>query len=274
MSKKIVIYVLVIALIAVGFIGITRLHSGLEIKRQSYVDSQLEYLSKVRAPLLDIKLSVVQYTQLDSTELEFIDKRGSMLAEIEEANEALKEAIALEAPTENKLLLKYWKLKPAKAQDLNEYHEFIGTLTTEFSIVGEKTRPIYGIYFPSYYEHYEVDITGFYEGELQNTGIFTDVRASIEELDGEKFNTKEILHRLNEMQDLFDACLEDIGKDRILFTDLEVCEDALTVPELKELAFYTELSYLELRSSLEAMTEITNYITELDASIDELNALR
>jgi hypothetical protein len=245
------------------------------------ITGQVRNLSLIKSNLVDIRINTVNLTKLDPNSVDFSEDREVTLNQIREANNNLK--VSLEDYEKDKKEIKklslqnlvYLRLR--KKYDLKQSLENISKTSSEidsfvydFEEVGNITKVIYGIYFPSDYEKYNIDFSGYYEGELKDGGIFTDVKDDVEGISNIKFKTRELSHRLEELQIIFDACLEKIGKESIAFKDLVACEDALSIQELKELAFYTELSYINTDSFLQTLADLTNEAYSLEFAISKM----
>lgn len=276
---KLLILVLILLGVFGGLFFISK--SKFENSSSEVITGQIQNLSLIKSNLVDIRVNTVNLTKLDPNSIDFGEDREVLSNQIKEANSNLK--ISLEDYEDDRQGIKklslqnlvYLRLR--KKYDLKHSLENVSKTSSEidsfvydFEEIGKVTKTIYGIYFPSDYEKYNIDFSGYYEGELRDRGIFTDVKDNVESVNNTKFKTGELSHRLEELQIIFDACLEKIGKESIAFEDLVACEDALSIQELKELAFYTELSYINTDSFLQTLADLTNEAYSLEFTISNM----
>ncbi len=244
-----------------------------------YVDQQIRDLSYIKTKLVALRINTVELTKLDPNRLDFLEEKNAILSQIETTNQEL--TAKLEEYNRQKAQVKKMSLtgflqhkidKKFQTPELVQNAEQISSATTilimEYQNVGQVTQAIYNIYLPSDYQKYNIDFSSYYQGELKDKNIFTDVRSQVEQVDRSKFNTKDLILRLDQVQALFDECLAQTGKEIIAYEDIGVCEDALSIDELKDLAYQTELSYLAGNGVLETLTDLTNTAYNLEAAVN------
>lgn len=275
-------YIIVIAAVllglgALGFITIDKI----PFMSRDTVLEEVSDLSYVRANLTELRLSIFEYAELDPNALDFEEKKSNLLQKIDESNKELSIKLE-EIQEENKgiraiSLKKLFQVKNNQKYSVanlmrqsNELSEALAEHSTDLESVGLSTSAIYNIYFPGDYEELNIDVSDFYDAELKNADIFTDVKEEVEKVDTSKFVTKDVVDKLDNIQLLFEACISEIGKERIAYSDLSVCEDALSIDELKELTYHAELSYFKSDEFVETLTDLTNTAYGLDAAVKNL----
>ena len=274
MLKIAKILMVILVIVGLGFSAKLVLDKYVATNAQK-AQEQLAQASLVRAQLVDIRVNLVGLRELDPNSLDFLENKEALLLAIESANNSLLETYETNDLGPKKNILPEFissKLKQVSLYaNVPLINQEISAFLFDYKEFGEKTRPIYNIYFPSDYEAYNVEFSAFYEGELQDTGIFTDVKAGFTSDEDSKFDTTELTLRLDQVQIIFEDCIATIGKESIAFADLADCEDALSMQELKELAYFAELTYFQRESFLNLITEMTNDIILLEKEINSLD---
>ena len=278
MSGYFKIFVVVLILVITIFGGYKYLGSLYDNYTRDILQGRITYLSKTKAPLIDIRINLIEIRKLDPNDLEFLSAKETLIGAIENANKRLAEVYRnADGDSVHSNILYKWVLKKHKVDqslisNIADYIQTIDDFVHDFRGMGEKTGKIYNIYLPKDYENYNIDLSAYYKGELQDMGIFTDIKTQMGGVDSDKFNTLELTHRLDELQVIFEECVAGMGKEAIAFSDLAECEDALSIHELKELAYFSELSYFNSEKFLNFITNLTNDIYRYDFVISSIDS--
>ncbi len=246
-----------------------------------YIEKRIRDLSYLRTKLVEIRINAVALTELNANKIDFLEKKGNMVSQIKEANKELVSKLSdFEEDRENSKKISLINLQQKRFDKKYGISElmlssenianFTNSFVVDFEEINNTTKDIYNIYLPSDYQKYKVDISAYYQGELQSNNIFTDVKSKVENIDKSKFKTKDLLLKLSQLQVLFEECLSQIDKEVIAYSDLAVCEDSLSIDELKDIAFQVELSYFASEGFLETLAELTNTAYELDTVVNDM----